>query len=344
MTTHSLAIGNLWKRTQGLDRVWLAIGLVFGVILLASPARFEQSVGFTLGALAGISPYLLISVALAAYLKAAGADHLIARVFSGNPVLMVVSASLFGALSPFCSCGVIPLIAALLAMGVPLAPVMAFWVTSPLMAPDMFVITAAQLGLGFAISKTVLAVAIGLLAGFGTLAVQKAGGFARPLREGVGDGSCGGSVVRSLRETNWRVWQEPERRAELGKSAWQTGLFLLKWLTLAFVLESLMVAYLPADVVGVWLGGDSLSAIPLAVLVGVPAYLNGYAAIPVVAGLMDTGMAPGAAMSFMMAGAMTSIPAAIAVFALARRPVFVWYIALALVGSALSGLLYQAVA
>ena len=51
---------------------------------------------------------------------------------------------------------------------------------------------------------------------------------------------------------------------------------------------------------------------PLAVTVGVPAYLNGYAAIPVVAGLMQTGMAPGAAMAFMIAGAMTSIPAAIA--------------------------------
>ena len=55
-------------------------------------------------------------------------------------------------------------------------------------------------------------------------------------------------------------------------------------------------------------------------------------------------MAPGATMSFMMAGAMTSVPASIAVFALARKPVFMWYLALALVGSALSGLLYQAAA
>ena len=52
-------------------------------------------------------------------------------------------------------------------------------------------------------------------------------------------------------------------------------------------------------------------------------------------------MAPGAAMAFMNAGAMTSIPAAIAVFALARRPVFLWYLAIALAGSAMSGLLYE---
>ena len=38
---------------------------------------------------------------------------------------MIMVASLFGAFSPFCSCGVIPLIAALLSIGVPVAAVMA---------------------------------------------------------------------------------------------------------------------------------------------------------------------------------------------------------------------------
>jgi uncharacterized membrane protein YraQ (UPF0718 family) len=212
------------------------------------------------------------------------------------------------------------------------------------MAPDMFVITAGELGLGFAVAKTLFAVGIGLMGGFGTVALQRMGAFAQPLREGVGDGSCAGAVVRDPRETRWKFWEEPERRAVLLQSARETGLFLLKWLTLAFVLESLMVAYLPAEMVGAWLGGESFWAIPLAVVVGVPAYLNGYAAIPVVAGLMETGMAPGAAMAFMTAGAMTSIPAAIAVYALARKTVVAWYVVLALLGSVSAGLLYQLVA
>jgi uncharacterized protein len=52
-------------------------------------------------------------------------------------------------------------------------------------------------------------------------------------------------------------------------------------------------------------------------------------------------MTPGAALAFMVAGAVTSIPAAIAVFALVRRPVFLWYLALALVGSIAAGYGYQ---
>ena len=50
----------------------------------------------------------------------------------------IVIASLGGALSPFCSCGVVPLVAGLLAAGVPLPVVMAFWLSSPLMDPEMF--------------------------------------------------------------------------------------------------------------------------------------------------------------------------------------------------------------
>jgi uncharacterized membrane protein YraQ (UPF0718 family) len=51
---------------------------------------------------------------------------------------------------------------------------------------------------------------------------------------------------------------------------------------------------------------------------------------------------PGAAIAFLKAGAVTSIPAAVAVFALVKRPVFVWYLAVVLAGSLASGTAYQA--
>ena len=119
-------------------------------------------------------------------------------------------------------------------------------------------------------------------------------------------------------------------------------LFLGKWLTLAFVLESLMVTYVPAQLLGQWLGSDSAWAIPLSAVIGVPAYLNGFVAVPVVAGLIENGMTPGAGLSFMLAGSMTSIPAAIAVISLVKRPLFFWYVMLALLGAIASGWAYQA--
>lgn len=108
------------------DPAWSAIALIFLALVLAAPPQAEASAWFTARAVLGVLPFFALSIALAAYAKASGAENLIARAFTGRPAVMVVMASLMGALSPFCSCGVIPVIAALLATGVPLAPVMAF--------------------------------------------------------------------------------------------------------------------------------------------------------------------------------------------------------------------------
>src|SRR5918992_2235733 len=235
---------------------------------------------------------------------------------------------------------VLPLIAALLAMGVPLPPVMAFWLASPLMDPSMFVLTAGTLGTDFALFKAAAAVGIGLLGGFGTMALMSAGSFAQPLRAGIGDGGCAGGKVRAPRPVVWPLWREPARRRTFGRNGLDNTLFLGKWLALAFLLESLMLAWVPADLIAGTVGGGGWLPVLGATLVGVPAYLNGYAALPLVGGLIEQGMAPGAGMAFLLAGGVTSIPAAIAVYALARPPVFVAYLAFAFLGSLSAGLLF----
>ena len=328
---------HLWVK----ERVWLVSAAILLGLMVVVPAQGVESALFTGNNLIDVAPFLVLSIAIAAYAGATGADGLIARAFTGSPLVMIVIASLAGGLSPFCSCGVIPLIAALLAMGVPLSAVMAFWLASPVMDPSMFVLTAGVLGAEFAIAKTLAAIGLGLLGGFTMHAIHLAGGFTDVLREGVGNGGCGGAKVRNRRDVVWRFWGEGERVTKFRKEAVKTTLFLGKWLTLAFVLESLMLAYLPADLVAQAVGGEGLMPIAVATLVGVPAYLNGYAALPLVGGLVEQGMAPGAALAFLVAGGVSSLPAAIAVWALVKRRVFVLYIALALGGSFAAGLLYQ---
>jgi uncharacterized membrane protein YraQ (UPF0718 family) len=327
-----------------IDRTWLLIGLIFLAIAIGLPSHLLRSVWFTASSLWSIAPFLLLSASVAGYLEAAGADRLIGRVFSDRVGLAIGSAAIFGALSPFCSCGVIPLIAALLVAGVPLPAVMAFWVASPIMSPSMFVVTAAGLGVDFATVKTISAIAVGLSAGGLTLLLQRLGLFRNPLRQLPVSSCAGDNPARKIKNvvTEWRVWKHPVRVQVLTQKTSAMVLFLGKWLTLAFVLESLMITFVPAELLGQWLGSGSTWAIPLAAVVGVPAYLNGFVAVPVVAGLIENGMTPGAALSFMLAGAMTSIPAAIAVFSLVKRPLFVWYVLMALIGAITAGWAYQA--
>lgn len=332
------------RLTQPLKRLDSACLIVFAVLVLLlvlDPEQVPETLKFTLIALRDVAPFLFASIGIAAYASASGADGLIAKAFQGREAIMILAAALMGGLSPFCSCGVIPLIAALLTMGVPLAPVMAFWLASPIMDPTMFILTTGTLGLDFAIAKTMAAVGLGLLGGYGTMMLVRSGTFADPLREGIGNGGCGASSMRDPRAVVWKFWHDSGRRQKFTKSAWSNTLFLGKWLTLAFLLESVMLAYVPDDFVRTIAGDGGYLTVLGASLVGIPAYLNGYAALPVVKGLIDHGMAHGAAMAFLIAGGVTSIPAAIAVFALAKKPVFFAYIAFSLTGAFLSGMLYE---
>lgn len=327
----------LWRD----HRVWLASALLLAAVAGLDAGQARASVSFTVTSLLQTAPYLVLSIAVAAWAMATGADNLIARAFTGAPAVMIGLAALAGGVSPFCSCGVIPLIAALLAMGVPLSAVMAFWLASPVMDPSMFVLTTGVLGLEFAVAKTLAAVGLGVFGGWAVHLVGRAGGLADPLRPGIGNGGCGGGKVRAPKPVAWRFWRDPERRAKFGREALSVTLFLLKWLTLAFLLESLMLAFVPAETVTSLLGGAGLAPIALGTLVGVPAYLNGYAALPLVGGLVGQGMAPGAGLAFLVAGGVTSLPAAIAVWALVRPRVFLLYLALSLSGAFSAGLLFQ---
>lgn len=330
--------GWLRQKVWKLDRVVITIAAAISVWMLVDLGQAQDGIVFAGGSLLDIAPFLIASVIIAAFLKATGADRLIAKAFSGNILQATVMAAIVGAVSPFCSCGVVPLIAALLASGVPLAPVMAFWLSSPVMDPQMFVLTGAVLGTEFAIVKTLAAIAVGLMGGFAVLALNRSKALQDPL---VGIAStCGTAAYTSGQKPVWKFWGEAERRSGFAKEAKRSGWFLTKWLTLAFLLEAMMLAYAPMQQVGEWLSGAGALAIPAAAVIGVPAYLNGYAAIPLTSGLMEMGLTAPAAMTFMIAGAVTSIPAAIAVKALVRLPVFLLYLGIALSGSIIIGLTY----
>ena len=321
------------RRARRLDA---AVALTIAVALtlvIAVPEQAWDSAGFVLRAMGSILPFILLSVLVAAGAKASGLDKQVAAVFSGNPVRTIVIAALFGAASPFCSCGVIPVIAGLLGAGVPLAPVMAFWIASPLMSPEKFLVMLGAFSPDFTIAITLSAVAMGLAAGFATHAIVGSGWLANPLRREGPVSGCGARTLDAGPDVLLAFWRESDRRRVFRDTTVETGLFLFKWLLLAFLIESLMIRYVPADQIGHWLGNDSWWAIPASVLVGIPAYLNGYAAIPLISGLQALGMSPGAATGFMLAGGVTSFPAAMAVYALVRRGVFVWYLVFGLVGS-----------
>ena len=331
-------------RLARIDKAWLALVLILIAVAVLDLPQLRPTIEFALGALGHTAPFILFAVFAIGFLKATGAENILAKAFQGRETRMILFAALLGGLSPFCSCEVIPFIAALLAVGAPLSAVMAFWLASPLMDPAMFAITSGTLGFEFAIAKTIAAVSLGLMGGFLTMTFAKSAVFADPLREKPQVGGCCGVKQPFQGKPVWKFWKEAERRETFMDATLENGLFLLKWLALAYVIEALMLEYVPAEMIASVLGGDGIKPIVLGALVGAPAYLNGYGAVPLVDALLQQGMSNGADMSFVIAGGVSCIPAAIAVWALGKPRVFAAYIGYAMLGAFLAGLAWQAVA
>ena len=312
------------------------------LVLLLDGGNFIPVIEFAAKAFVSTLPYILFAVSLIAYLKATGAEVMIAKAFQGREHRMIVLAALFGGLAPFCSCEVIPFVAGLLALGAPLSAVMAFWLSSPLIDPPTLLITAAALGWEFAIGKAIFAVTLGLFGGYVIKGVLDAGYFTNPLKAYKPAGCCG-SGPKLDSKPEWKFWKEEERTSVFRHEFVSNCLFLVKWLAMAYVLEALLVNYVPATLIANLVGGEGIFPVVIAAFVGMPAYLNAYIAPPLISGLMDQGMTSGAGMAFMISGAVSSIPAMAAVWSLVKKPVFAAYIGLGISGAVMSGLVFEMV-
>ncbi len=310
-------------------------------LAFAWPEHSWNAVKFVLWSLVVVAPIVIPGILLAAWIIASGADAHIAVAFEGKTLRTVVVASLIGAITPVCGVTVLPLMAGLLAAGVPLAPIMAFWLSSPITDPAMLATTVATLGLSFAIGKTLAAFGLGIFGGAITglfaetrwaLNALRNNGLARQLSAA----RCGAAQTFDP----W-VWKKETRRRAFRTQFWATARLILICLIPAFAAEYALNAALTPGSLAAYVGKDQWWAIPAAVFVGAPAYIDGYAALPLTRGLIESGMSEGAAMAFLISGGVVSIWGALAIAPVLKLKPFLLYLALAVLGSLAAGYVFE---
>lgn len=305
------------------------------------PAKAQGAALFAIVSFVKVSPMVALGIVLSAWVAASGAGAVTANLFKGRPSTVIVTAAAIGAVTPVCGVTVLPLMTGLLMSGVPLAPIMAFWLSSPVTDPSLFTATWAVLGPGFAVGKTIAAFAIGIFAGLATTLLRGTHMVRVPLRaqrRGEQKSGCAPAADRF----GPAIWRDPVRMRAFGRELlWMTKLVVL-CLSLAFAAEYLLRDLVPPELLSVYAGTNAPHAIPLAVTVGAPLYLDGYAALPLVRGLLDLGMSPGAALGFLVAGSAVSIWGVLAVVPVLRASTLVLFVALAVAGSLVSAYAFQA--
>jgi len=299
-------------------------------------------------------PFYLAGVLFAAFIKTFKWDRRIRASLVRYGKASVPVAVAAGLVSPLCSCGILPVVIALSAAGVPLPAVLALLITAPLMSPDAFLVTVGQLGWTFALWKLAIAATVGLSTGFAAEALVRRGvlpassfrvekmyeegGKVRPGFEEIVNAGCfshagePGAVVD--RESRLRFFLERAR-----DMAFLVGKFLVA----ALLIQAAVTYYVPVNMVEPLLGRKSYLSILFATLISVPLPLPQLAAPAVIKGLLASGMSPGAAMAMLVGGPVTSIPALSALAGVYDRRAFALYLGIGVASSLAAGILFQAV-
>ncbi|WP_112320763.1 permease [Oceanibium sediminis] len=329
----------------GAKHVYILLAATMIALTFWRPGFALETAWFVILGMIHVAPLVVPGILLAAWITASGASDQVAAVFHGRRVQSVIGATVVGALLPVCGVTVLPLMAGLLAARVPLVPVMAFWLASPITGPAMLSATVATLGWEFAIGKALAAIGLGLFGGAMTALVAGCDWVASPLRSNRIVGSLGGQCGGYAEERagfDPRIWRDPARRAGFVRESWSITRLILLVLIPAFAAEYLLNAWLEPNAVAAYMGRNSAFAVPLAVVIGGPAYIDGYAALPLTRVLLEHGMSAGAAMAFLVSGGVVSIWGAMAIFPVLKLKPFLLYLALALVGSMVSGWVFGA--
>jgi len=213
-------------------------------------------------------------------------------------------ASLFGVVTPFCSCSSVPLFIGFVRGGIPLGVTFAFLVTSPLVnevAIGLFV------GL-FGVKTTILYVLSGVLLGtISGLILQrlKLEKFLTPWVK---------EVLANAQRDQKRFEEEKQSFKQRLPIIWDEALKILKgvlpYVIIGIAIGGLMHGYIPEGFFEKYMAKDNLFAVPIATILAVPMYSNASGILPIVQVLVDKGIPLGTAIAFMMGVVGLSLPEA----------------------------------
>ena len=228
-------------------------------------------------------------------------NYLTSRKFYGLEYFL---ASLFGAVTPFCSCSSIPLFIGFVKGGIPLGVTFAFLITSPLVNEVAVAMFAGTFGWKITVVYVVSGIVMGMLGGF-VLGKMKLDRFLT-------------SWVRQIQAQSqseaakWESEKLPflKRLPTIVREAWGIvrGVFL--YVIIGIAIGAGIHGFVPDEFFAQWLGKDNLFAVPVSVILAVPMYANAAGIVPIVQVFVAKGISIGTALAFMMAVVGLSLPEA----------------------------------
>lgn len=218
--------------------------------------------------------------------------------------LQYLLASIFGAITPFCSCSSIPLFIGFVKGGIPLGVTLAFLITSPLVNEVAVAMFLGSFGLQATMVYVVSGILLGCIGGFvlGRMRLEPY------LSDWV-------KHVQAQSEEQTEQWERDnatftQRLPTIISDAWQIVRSVLVYVLIGIGIGAFMHGFIPEGFFEQYMSRENWFAVPLSVILAVPMYANAAGIVPVVEVFVAKGIPLGTAIAFMMGVVGLSLPEA----------------------------------
>ena len=269
-------------------------------LLGLDPAKWVESLHFFIYDSIKIILLLVVMIAIIGFLRTYLPQKKVKRWIGKRRFgLNYLSASTFGAITPFCSCSSIPMFLSFLQAGVPLGVTFAFLITSPIVNEYLVVLMLGFFGWKITLAYVLSGIFIGSISGFilGKMKLEK---------------YLVKDLIASKKNIKEAVYKEFKERVKFGL---QEAFSILKkiwlWILIGVGIGAVIHNFVPAEMIQSFVDKGGIFAVPIAVLLGVPLYGSCAAIVPIAVVLFEKGVSLGTALAFMIAVAALSLPEAV---------------------------------
>lgn len=212
-------------------------------------------------------------------------------------------ASVFGAITPFCSCSSVPLFIGFVKGGIPLGVTFAFLITSPLVNEVAIAMFIGMFGLKATLIYATSGILLGMVGGYimGKLKLEK---YLSPWVQGI--------LANAQQEGDLNEEAIPflQRLPLIFKEAWGIIKSVFWYVIIGIGIGALMHGFIPTGFFESYISKENPFAVPIAVILGVPMYSNAAGVLPIIQVFVAKGVPIGTAIAFMMAVVGLSLPEA----------------------------------
>lgn len=281
--------------------------------------------------------WLVVSFFLCSILHIVLRPDFLQRNLGNSRLSSLIKATISGMLLPICSCGVVPLALSLYHSGAYLGPTLAFLVATPIINPAAVLLSFALLGpqltTVYIIIGFMLPMIIGVLGnkwGKEELVSPIAAVMAQSIAYDP-DGS--GCINFAKVKTPW-----PKKIASgLDWGVRTLGLQVSRYVLVGLVLAAFLLTIIPVSFIQDYLSRPDMISLLGIVFLGAVMYVCAVGHIPFIAALVAAGAAPGAAITFLLAGTATNLPEMISIFKLIGKRTVVIYTGTVIIASLIVG-------